>query len=194
MTSGRKLVLVRGALAAVSLVTLVTFGFAVLGWLRVGALEDGFEHGFELAGTYDGDMGATVPSWASFVVKGCDGYDGLWQLSCLESGSRFQHEEGWLRRTEDPNLYYLIGQDGSQRGWVAVSGLTGVFGQGRQVVVGYASAQLRFSCTSFEPSLESAEGSVGYAGSSLSDLGSDEWFSGSEKNKEPDSHEDVLAR
>lgn len=174
--SVRAVFLMRIALVAISLVAVVSLCFAVSGAVKLAALQDGFEHGFELTGTYDGGSYASFPSRASFAVKEIDGYDGLWQLSHLESDSTLQHEEGWLRATEDPNLYYLVDRGGSQVGWVAVSGLRGVFGKGHQVVVEYNSSQSRFDCTSLDPSLEGEDESVGYAGAALEELTSDQWF------------------
>lgn len=180
MTLRRKISLTQIAVAVVAITAAAILCCAIAGWKQAITLYDGLEHGFELTGTYDRE-GSAGPYRVSFVVKQYDDYDGLWQASNAESGLAFKHEEGWLRQTKAPNLYELIGRDGSQKGWVAASGLEShIIGKGQRIIVEYDSVQSWFSCSGLEPSREGPELSFGYAGSSLSNLSPAEWFDGPE--------------
>lgn len=91
---------------------------------EVGKFADGFEHGFQLQGSWssgEGPVGAHSPT-VSFGFVDDDG--GVWQFADLHAKAPVN---GYFERTGDPNVYLLQNEEREGVGWAHVA-FTSSFG------------------------------------------------------------------
>lgn len=104
----------------VGLVAILLLALALLPWsasLQMDAMRRGFEEGFPLHGMYaQPDQPSGTSNFLSLQVGEAGEHTGIWQLGIDPEGH--ETHEGFFEETDDPNIYLLFDDNGSEAGCV----------------------------------------------------------------------------
>lgn len=107
----RKKLFVRIGIGAAGVLLLAALAFAVRAVGEYNVMRQGFQEGFPLRGTYQGD-----PQQGGIGTIAFQTFDG--ERSWAASSGPGASAEGVFKDTVDPNCYLLEDADGNEVGWV----------------------------------------------------------------------------
>lgn len=93
---------------------------------EVGKFTDGFEHGFQLQGTWQNEE-LLISGHSTVVSFGLvDDRGGVWQFANLDASAPVN---GYFEKTDDPNVYILQNEKKEEVGWAHVAFTSSIGGK-----------------------------------------------------------------